>query len=246
MTTIEHETIVPVEEGAMRTLIIAPHARGRFPALVLYSDIFALTPSTRRMIARFAGHGFVVAAPEIYHRLERAGEAFAFDDAGRERGLANAAKTSVASWDSDLAALIAFLRTRDDVEAKTLGAIGFCLGGHLAFRAALHPEIRAAACFYPTGVESGRLGSEPDCGTLGRALEIDGRVLLVFGTRDPHVSFEGRETIVHALHEAGVDIRLLEYDAEHAFMRDEGPRYDPAASDAAFLEAIDFFRAAFS
>lgn len=229
----------------MRTLIVAPHARGRFPALVFYSDIFALTPSTRRTIARFAGHGFVVAAPEIYHRVERAGEAFAFDDPGRERGLANAAKSSVASWDADLATLIAYLRTRDDVEGKCLGAVGFCLGGHLAFRAALHSEIRASACFYPTGVESGRLGSEPDCGTLGRASEIDGRLLLVFGTRDPHVPFEARETILHAVHEAGVDVRMLEYDAEHAFMRDEGGRYDPAATDAAFLEAVDFFRRAF-
>ena len=229
----------------MRTLVVHPRAAGRFPALVAYSDIFQLTASTRRWLARFAGHGYVVAAPEIYHRIEPPGAAFPFDDAGRDRGQADAAHTSVATWDSDLRFLLAMLRARDDVAPEKLGAIGTCTGGHIAFRAAFDPSIGATACFYPTGIENGALGAEPDCGSLARAKEIGGELLLVFGTRDPHVSSEGRATIDSGLRGAGVRYKTVQFDAEHAFMRDEGPRYDPAATDAAIAASLDLFRRAF-
>ena len=246
MTITEVVENVTVDGGTMRTLIVRPSAGARFPTLILYSDIFQLTPSTRRAIARFAGHGFLVAAPEIYHRLEPAGTALAFDDAGRTRGLADAAKSSVAGWDADLHALLEFLQNHDDVDDTRMGAVGFCLGGHLAFRAAFMRQIRATVCFYPTGIEDGKLGKEADCGTLARASEIRGDMLLVFGTGDPHVSFEGRAKIFKALHGAGTAFRVVEYATEHAFMRDEGPRYDPVATDAAYLEALNFFRSIFT
>ncbi|MBV8602374.1 MAG: dienelactone hydrolase family protein [Candidatus Eremiobacteraeota bacterium] len=248
MTITEREENVSLDGGssAMRTLIVKPTSGARFPTLVLYSDIFQLTPSTRRTIARFAGHGFLVAAPEIYHRLEPAGTALEFDDAGRTRGLSDASRSSVAAWDADLRALLEYLKRHEDVDRTRIGALGFCLGGHLAFRAAFSGDVKATACFYPTGVEDGKLGSEPDCKSLSRVGEIRGEMLLVFGTHDPHVSFESRAKIASALHEAEVAFRLVEYDAEHAFMRDEGARYDPAATDAAFLEALTFFRSVFT
>ena len=239
---IAEETIdLPVEGGRMRTLVVRPRVAGRFPGLVAYSDIFQLTASTRRWLARFAGHGYVVAAPEIYHRIEPPGAAFAFDDAGRERGGADAAKTSVASWDSDLKFLLAMLNARADVAPGKLGAIGTCTGGHIAFRAAFDPGIKATACFYPTGIEDGKLGSEPDAGSLARAREIRGELLLVFGAQDPHVPAEGRATIDAALEQAGVRVTTRLFEAEHAFMRDEGPRYDPAATDAAISAALELF-----
>ena len=67
-------------------------------------------------------------------------------------------------------------------------------------------------------------------------------MLLVFGASDPHVPEEGRAKIVAALRDAGIRFDLKLYPAEHAFMRDEGPRYDPEATDAAFGEMIRFFR----
>jgi carboxymethylenebutenolidase len=63
-------------------------------------------------------------------------------------------------------------------------------------------------------------------------------MLLIFGINDPHTPEEGRGVIKRGLEEAGVDFRWLLYDAEHAFGRDVGPRYDPAATDAAFAETV--------
>jgi carboxymethylenebutenolidase len=63
-------------------------------------------------------------------------------------------------------------------------------------------------------------------------------LLLIFGTRDPHTPEEGRVVIKRGLEEANVDFRWRLYDAEHAFGRDVGPRYDPEATDAAFAETV--------
>src|ERR671938_471835 len=57
----------------MRMLVCAPRGEGVWPGVLCYSDIFQLTGPTVRACARLAGYGFVVAAPEIYHRLEPRG-----------------------------------------------------------------------------------------------------------------------------------------------------------------------------
>src|SRR4051812_12916004 len=82
----------------MRTFVALPDAPGGYPAVLFYSDIFQLTGTMLRSCVRLAGYGFVVAAPEIYHRSEAAGSIIPFDDAGRARGLANAAMTAVADF----------------------------------------------------------------------------------------------------------------------------------------------------
>src|SRR5262249_10535662 len=128
------------------------------------------------------------------------------------------------------------------VATGRLGAAGFCIGGHLAFRAALQPDVKATVCFYGTGIHSGQLGKDDDARSLDRAGEIQGNLLMVFGTGDAHVPEEGRVAIRTALERAGVDFSITEYQAEHAFMRDEGPRYDPEATDEAWAEMIHFLR----
>src|SRR5918912_2309909 len=128
---------VEVGGSPMRTLVCAPRAGGKYPGVLCYSDIFQLTGPTVRACARLAGYGFVVAAPEIYHRLEPPGTAIPFDDAGRARGLEDAAKTPVADFDADCRAALDYLAKHPSVASRKIGAGGFCIGGHLAFRAAL-------------------------------------------------------------------------------------------------------------
>ena len=235
---------VSVGGSAMRVLLSAPRKEGKYPGVLLYSDIFQLTGPTVRACARLAGYGFVVAAPEIYHRIEPPDTVIPFDDAGRTRGLDDASRTTAAEFDADCRAALDYLDAHARVAAGRLGAAGFCIGGHLAFRAALQPDVLATVCFYPTGVHDGKLGRDADAGSLARAREIRGEMLLVFGASDPHVPEEGREKIVAALRDAGVRFDVKVYPAEHAFMRDEGPRYDPEATDEAFGEMIRFFRRA--
>jgi carboxymethylenebutenolidase len=229
----------------MRMFVAAPAAVGKYPGILCYSDIFQLSGPMLRACTRLAGYGFVITAPEIYHRIEPLGDVIPFDDAGRTRGLEDAAKTPVAHFDEDRRAALDYLATHPRVAPGKLGAMGFCIGGHLAFRAALEPDVRATVCFYGTGIADGRLGLDRDAGSLGRAREIRGKLLMVFGSQDPHVPAESREAIDRKLREVGVDCSIKLYPCEHAFMRDEGPRYDPEATDLAFTDMIAHFRGVF-
>ena len=183
----------------------------------------------------------MVCVPEIYPHGELAGVALEFDDAGKQAGMAGAAATTIAQFDADRVAVLDYLEGRDDV--GVLFATGFCIGGHLAFRAAFDPRVAATVCFYPTGIHDGALGADADAGSLARAGDIGGRLLIVFGSQDPHVPADARLQILTALYAAGhTDLELHVYaGGEHAFMRDIGPRHDPVLSDLAISEAVSFF-----
>lgn len=225
-----------------RTYVARPKPEGRYPGLLLYSEIFQLTGPILRSVHRLAGHGFVVAAPEIYHRTCPPGLVIPYDDVGRMHGNFLAKSTPVAHFDATAAATFDHLAARPDVAPGKLGTIGFCIGGHLALRAALDPRCLAAVCAYPTGVHSGKLGQDDDAGTLARLGEIQAELLLVFGDADPHVPKPARQTLADALAAAKTRHRILELPGEHAFMRDEGPRYDPEMADRVYAEAVALFR----
>jgi carboxymethylenebutenolidase len=236
---------IPNAGGVVRTFVAAPAGKGEYPGLWCFSDIFQLTPPMVRACVRLAGYGFVTAAPEIYCRIEPPGTVIPLDDAGRTRGLDDAAKTSVTQFDANCRTGLDWLAKHPRVAAGKIGVMGFCIGGHLAFRAAFQPDVRATVCFYGTGIHNGKLGKEADCESLAQAGAIRGELLMVFGTEDPHVPEEGRKTIHEGLRNAKVRHRTLLYKAQHAFMRDEGPRYDPEATDHAFGEMVGMFRKAF-
>jgi carboxymethylenebutenolidase len=236
---------IPVDGSPLRMFVAAPAEDGKYPGIWCYSDIFQLTGPMLRACVRLAGYGFVAAAPEIYHRIEPPGSVIPFDDAGRTRGLDDAGKTPVAHFDADCRAGLNWLGKHPRVAQGKIGAMGFCIGGHLSFRAALQPDVRATVCYYGTGIHDGRLGKDKDAGSLARAKEIRGKLLMVFGTNDPHVPSEGRTTVENGLKQAGVDYKIKLYPAEHAFMRDEGARFDPEATDLAFADMIALFREVF-
>lgn len=235
----EDEVLVPASGHEIRTAVISPVGEGPWPGVLLYTDIFQLTESTLRTARRLAAAGFLVCVPEIYPRGELAGVALEFDDAGKQAGLAGAAATTTAQFDEDRAAVLDLLDQRADV--TTLHAVGFCLGGHLAFRAAFDPRVAATVCFYPTGLHNGALGAD-DAGSLARAADIRGRLMIVFGSQDPHVPADARVQILSALYAAGLDdLELHVYTGgEHAFMRDVGTRHDPTLTDLALSEAVSF------
>ena len=235
----EVEVRVPAPDGEIRAVLISPAGGGRRPGVLLFTDIFQLTESTLRTARRLASAGFVVCAPEIYPR-DLAGVALAFDDTGKQAGLAAAAGTTTGQFDADRIAVLDFLQQRTDVEE--LFVVGFCIGGHLAFRAAFDPRVAATVCFYPTGLHNGALGADADAGSLARPGDIGGRLMLVFGSQDPHVPAQARLQIVSALYAAGLDDLELHVYAggEHAFMRDVGARHDPALTDLALAEAVSF------
>ena len=227
--TIKDDIVEEIQTptGPMRTYVFRPAAEGSYPGVLFFSEIFQVTAPIRRTAAFIAGHGYIVAVPEVYHELESAGTVLAYDQAGADKGNEDKYAKELSSYDGDARALIGYLQSRKDCTGK-LGAVGICMGGHLAFRAAMNPEISATVCFYATDIHSGSLGKGKKDNSLERAVEIKGELLHIWGRQDPHVPLEGRNRIKARLDAAGANFQWFEVNGAHAFLRDEGYRYDPA------------------
>jgi len=237
----DDETVdLPTPSGPMRTHVFRPMAEGRYPGLVLFSEIFQVTGPIRRTAALLAGSGFVVAVPEIYHELERAGTVLPYDTGGADRGNAHKTTKELASYDADARAALDFLKADPGCTGR-LGVMGICIGGHLAFRAAFNPGVLAAACFYATDIHTRSLGWGMSDDTLDRMAEVTGEMLMVWGRQDPHVPREGRRLLYDAMNDAGLLLQWHEFNAAHAFLRDEGPRYDPAVARICYIMALELF-----
>ena len=225
--------------GPMRTYVYRPKASGQYPGVVLFSEIFQRTGPIGRMAALLAGHGYVVAVPEIFHELEPAGTVLSYDQAGADAGNRHKVGKATAAYDADARAVLDHLAGRVECSGKLL-SIGVCIGGHLAFRCAFDARVRASACFYATDIHQGSLGLGGD-DSLARAGEIQGSLLMVWGRQDPHVPEEGRAKIQARLRETGRLFSWHEVNAAHAFLRDEGPRYDPALALLSYRLVLDHF-----
>ena len=226
--------------GPMRTYIFRPAAPGKYPGVLFYSEIFQVTGPIRRSAAMLAGHGYVVAVPEIYHELEPAGSVLPYDTAGADRGNACKITKEISSYDADARASLDHLKKHSACTGR-LGVMGICIGGHLAFRAAMNPDVRAAACFYATDIHKKSLGKGMNDNSLERAGDIKGELLHIWGRQDPHVPLEGRNLIKARLEEVGARYTWHEFNGAHAFMRDEGNRYDPALSRLCWDLVLELF-----
>jgi carboxymethylenebutenolidase len=225
----------------MRTYVYRP-TTGRHPGVVLFSEIYQRTGPIHRMAQIIAGHGFVVAVPEIFHELEAPGRVLAYDKDGTDRGNACKIGKPIAAYDGDARAALDGLAGNPHCTGA-LASLGVCIGGHLAFRAALQPDVKASACFYTTDIHKGSLGQGGD-DTLARIGELHGELLLVWGRQDPHIDADGRARIKARLEETQRAFTWHEVNAQHAFLRDEGPRYDPALALTSYAQIVELFRRA--
>lgn len=240
MTIIEETVTVETPAGPMRCYVFAPASGGRRAGVVLFSEIFQVTGPIRRTAAQIASADFTVIVPEIYHELEPAGTVIPYDQAGAEKGNADKISKPIPAYDSDARAALDYLKARGDSNGK-VGVLGICIGGHLAYRAAMNPDVAAAVCFYATDIHKGSLGKGMNDDSLARTGEIRGELLHIWGRQDPHVPLDGRNLIHARLEEAGVNFQWIEVNGQHAFLRDEGPRYDPALARLCFGFVFELF-----
>jgi carboxymethylenebutenolidase len=248
MNIIDHEVAdLDTPSGPMRTFVFRPNSPGRYPGIILWSEIFQMTGPISRTAAFLAGHGFVVAVPEIFHEFEPAGTALGYDSAGADRGNWCKVTKKLEHYDADASALIDFLSGHPQCTGA-IGSMGICIGGHLSFRCAMDPRIRAGVCFYATDIHKlddhpRGLGEGMKDDSLERARNgaIKGELLMIWGRQDPHVPFEGRTQVREALETSGTNYQWLEMNAAHAFLRDEGPRYNPTLAGQCYMLALELF-----
>ena len=126
-----------VDDSLMRVYVASPklvaqnsaakEAVKQYPGILFYSDIYQLGGPIIRLANHLAGYGYVVAAPEIFHRLEPVGTVIEPTDLGRMQGNDAARRTAIASYDADAHAVIAWLKQDSRVDPAKIGTMGFCI-----------------------------------------------------------------------------------------------------------------------
>jgi carboxymethylenebutenolidase len=231
---------LPTQTGVMRTYIHRPIHGNKVPAILFYSEIFQQTGPIERAAKFMAGQGYAVLVPEVFHELNPIGTVLGYDDAGRDKGNADKSAKDVQGYDTDNRAMIEFLN-QQAWYSGSLGAMGFCIGGHLAFRAALQPEVKSTACFYATDLHTNIIPNKPNQHSMDKLADIKGELMMIWGKQDNHIPTAGRALVYQKLTEANLSFTWHEFNGQHAFMRDEGERYDPQLALTGYQLALQMF-----
>jgi carboxymethylenebutenolidase len=219
---------------AMGAYVARPKSGGPFPAVLVFEEIFGINAHIREIAERIAREGYLAVAPDYHHRAWPRGSEIPYGPEGMKKGMELIPKLTAAGLSADIEAAVAYARARNDVRAERLGAIGFCIGGHVAYLAAATQPIAATASFYGGGIATFSPGGGPP--TVTRSGDIKGRILCLFGKNDSMISQDNVRTIAHALEQHHVRHEIVVYeDCGHAFMcaaAERGSHNAKAASDA--------------
>src|SRR5579864_6672418 len=140
---------VTAKDGGKFKAYLAKPAKGSGPGIVLLQEIFGINRYIRDVADYYAEEGYVVLAPDLFWRLEPCIEL----DAGQfDKAMALYQQFDVGKAVEDIAASVAALRARPECAGK-IGALGFCLGGALAYLAAAQAGVDCAIGYYGVGIE---------------------------------------------------------------------------------------------
>jgi carboxymethylenebutenolidase len=218
--------------GAMGGYLARPKDGAPRPAVLVYMEIFGVNPHIRDVTERVAREGYVALAPDFFHRTGP-GLEYGYDDAGFAGGMQLLNGLQSDQMVGDAKAALACLRGRKDVRGDRVGAMGFCIGGHMTYLTACETDVRAAASFYGGGITAPQgPGGQPS--TLGRTAKIQGKILCLFGEKDGFIPLDQVDAIRGALAKAKVRHEVVVYPgADHGFFCDQRATYqEPAAKDA--------------
>lgn len=236
MADIRSEEItIDVDGKPMPTFLALPaptSGGGPRPVVLVFEEVFGVNVHIRDVAMRLAKQGYVAIAPDYHHRAWTPGTQLGYTAEDMKVGMALIPKLTLDGLNADIAATIAYVKTRPEANSAKLGAIGFCIGGHIAYYAAATQPITVTASFYGGGIATfGPGGTQP---TVERSGDIKGRITCFFGATDSYIPAEQRQQIDQALGKHHVRHEIVVYEgAGHGFFCDQRGSYEPkAAADA--------------
>jgi carboxymethylenebutenolidase len=240
MEIATERVVVPVDGTQMKAVLARPVSPGPHPAVIVWMEIFGVNEHIRDVTERVAREGYVALAPNFFHRSAPDLDV-GYDDAGFQEGFKHMGRLRADGMIADARAAVAYLRGRPDVRGDRIGAMGFCIGGHMTYLTACETDVAAAASFYGGGIAAPQgPGGAPS--TIGRTSRIRGRILCLFGGKDQFIPAPQVDAIRRALTDAGVRHEVVVYeDAEHGFFCDRRGSYHEASAKDAWTRVKRFF-----
>jgi len=240
MKTVNERIKIPVGSLSMPGYLAKPEGQGKWPGVLLFMEIFGINRHIRSVADRVAAEGYVVIAPDVFHRTAP-GIELGYDEQGLQKGIGMMTQVKASEAIADITAATKALESRADLGGKGIGAMGFCFGGHLTYLAACELPIAAAASFYGGGIAVGSPGNEGPP-TVERTGKIKGRILCLFGEKDGYIPLDQVEKIRAALEKQKIRHEILVYPGVgHGFFCDERADYDKKSADDAWRRVTALF-----
>ncbi|MCJ2012481.1 dienelactone hydrolase family protein [Methylobacterium sp. J-076] len=239
---------MPIEQVTIRTRdgdcpshVVTPASGGPWTAVIFYMDAGGIRPAMLDMAQQLADAGYIVLLPDLFYRYGPYGpfvpkEVFAGDFRAVLGPLM--ATTSPLKAAEDAEAMLAYLDTRDDVEGRKIGVVGFCMGGGMALATAgTYPERFAAAASF----HGGNLATDAPTSPHLFAAKLRAEVYIGAAENDGSYPPAMAERLEGALTEAGVRFTTRTYPAAHGWMMPDFPVYDPAAAEQGWSAMLALF-----
>jgi carboxymethylenebutenolidase len=137
---------------AFSSYVATPDSKPPFPAIVLIQEIFGINENMRWTAKQYAAAGFLVVVPDLFWRVVPGIELDPTDALDRARAMEINGSFDSQSGISDCRQTVEHVRRLADCNGR-VGAVGYCLGGRLAFLLATQGGIDASVCFYPVAVQ---------------------------------------------------------------------------------------------
>lgn len=257
----EKDIVVTLSDGTkMRSYYASPDDGNQHPAIIVVQEIWGLESSIRSIAKRWAEEGYVVLAPDLYHRdalylnpqnIEKVMKRFFAIPPEKRRDDKTVQDFMKELNDDEKKVLEKIFFSRENLEKNMvsdlveckkhiendknvlrgkIGATGFCLGGGLVFQLATRTDIAATVVFY---------GSNPH--PIENVKDIKGDILALYAGEDINIT----QTLPDLLKEfvknkKGFSMKIYE-GAVHAFFNHERPTYNKEAADDAWVLATSFF-----
>ena len=209
---------------------LALPASGFGPGIVVLQEIFGVNSYMRQVCDWYASHGFVALCPDLFWRQEPDIQLTDKSEAEWQKAFQLYQGLDEAKAVEDSAVAVEFLRKHPACSGR-VGAVGFCLGGNLAWLLSVRFSPDCAVGYYGVGIEK----------TFSEAKNLSSPLMLHIAGKDQYCPPTAQEQI-HATLDSNPLATIYDYpEQDHAFGRLGGEHYDRAAAELANLRTLEFF-----
>ncbi|MDZ4247293.1 MAG: dienelactone hydrolase family protein [Dehalococcoidia bacterium] len=215
-----------------------PLGNGPYPGVVVVHEVFGLVEHTKEITRKFAQHGYIALAPDLYYREMPGGPNDDVLDGIRKSGGIPDARVL-----QDLEGVVRTIQSVATWSGK-IGSIGYCSGGRISLMFACNTDsLSAAVDCYGGRVVTDELTENQPKPVVDMVANLSCPLLGLFGESDQNPSPEHVARLRQELEKHHKDFELQSYppDTGHGFFGVYKPGYrQPAAVDG-WQRIFDFF-----
>ncbi len=218
---------IETPDGDFDAYVATPKGEGPWPAVLAIQEIFGINAVMREVCDRLADIGFLAVCPDLFWRIEPGIELTDKTPGEWKQALGYMNRFDFDQGMADIQFAIHQIRARPDCTGK-VGAVGYCLGGHLAYLTATRTNIDAAVGYYGVNLQA-RLHESPKA-----------PLMLHIAEADAYTAAEARDQVIATLKDHALVTLHVYAGRDHAFARPGGEHFDKADADLANQRTANF------